>query len=368
MNEDRPVNLFDYEALAKARLHPAVWDYIAAGAADEITVAENRRAFDRLAIRPRVLVDVSRIETATSVLGGAVAAPIMIAPAAHHGALCEGAECATAEAAGRAGVVMVAATSSNRSIEEIAAAATGPLWLQLYLFADRARTLALVRRAEAAGCGAIVLTVDAPRWGLKERSLRSEDDFAWPALGNYAELPPDLSERRTAAPHGGARRPGPTSTGCAAPLRCRWCSRGSSPPRTRRWRRRAASRRSWSPTMAAASSMAYRQHRRRRRDRRGGGRRLRIYLDGGVRRGTDVFKALARGARAVLVGRPVLWGLAADGATGAHDVLAILKRELEWAMSLAGRPTLADIDRSAVLVILGTLFLSRLIIRLLERS
>ncbi len=350
MSEDRPVNLFDYEALAEARLHPAVWDYIAAGAADEITVAENRRAFDRLAIRPRVLVDVSRIETATSVLGGAVAAPIMIAPAAHHGALCEGAECATAEAAGRAGVVMVAATSSNRSIEEIAAAATGPLWLQLYLFADRARTLTLVRRAEATGCGAIVLTVDAPRWGLKERSLRSENDFTWPALGNYAELPPDLSERRTAAPHGGAP---------ATWADVDWLRGATSLPVVLK-----GILASEDAALAAArgvQAIVVSNHGGRQLDgvvasidalgeiAAAVGGACEIYLDGGVRRGTDVFKALARGARAVLVGRPVLWGLAADGATGAHDVLAILKRELEWAMSLAGRPTLADIDRSAVL-------------------
>ncbi len=124
---ETPLNLFDYEALAQPRMHPALWDYIVSGAGDEITVAENRRAFDRATIRPRVLVDVSRIDTATTVLGAPVAAPILIAPSGRHGAILPEGECATVGAAGQAGVAMVVSGLSTRSIEEVAAAASGPL-------------------------------------------------------------------------------------------------------------------------------------------------------------------------------------------------------------------------------------------------
>ncbi len=341
---ETPLNLFDYEALAQPRMHPALWDYIVSGAGDEITVAENRRAFDRATIRPRVLVDVSRIDTATTVLGAPVAAPILIAPSGRHGAILPEGECATVGAAGQAGVAMVVSGLSTRSIEEVAAAASGPLWLQLYLFPERDRSLALIRRAEAAGCSAVVLTVDSPRFGLKERSLRTEDDFDWPDNGNLAGLPAaslswvrggpatwadvDWLREVTALPivlkgvltaedaaiavargvegivvsnHGGRQLDGVTASLDALP-----------------------------EVIAAVEG------------------RCEIYLDGGVRRGTDVLKALALGARAVLIGRPILWGLAVDGAAGAADVLKILRRELEFAMALSGRPTIASIDPTVV--------------------
>jgi 4-hydroxymandelate oxidase len=341
---ETPLNLFDYEALAQARMHPAVWDYIAAGAADELTVAENRRAFERLTIRPRVLVDVSRIDTATTVLGAPVAAPILIAPSGRHGALLPDAECATAAAAEQAGVALVVSGLSTRTLEEVASATRGPLWLQLYLFPERERSLALVRRAEAAGCRAIVLTVDSPRFGFKERTLRTEDDVDWPQNGNLAGLPPatlpwvrggpatwadvDWLREITALPivlkgiltaedaaiaaqrgaqgivvsnHGGRQLDGVTASLDALP-----------------------------EVVAATDG------------------RCEIYLDSGVRRGTDVLKALALGARAVLIGRPILWGLAVDGAAGAADVLKILRRELEFAMALSGRPSIASIDPTVV--------------------
>ena len=341
---EAPLNLFDDEALAQPRMHAAVWDYIAAGAADEITVAENRRAFDRVTIRPRMLVDVSRIDTAITLLGAPVAAPILIAPSGRHGALLAEAECATAQAAGQAGVALVVSGLSTRTLEEVAAAMSGPLWLQLYLFPERERSLALVRRAEAAGCRAIALTVDSPRFGFKERTQRTEDDFDWPQNGNLAGLPPatlpwvrggpatwaDVDWLRSinslpivlkgiltaedaaiavtrgiegivVSNHGGRQLDGVTASLDALP-----------------------------EVVAAA------------------GDRCEIYLDGGVRRGTDVLKALALGARAVLIGRPILWGLAVNGAAGAADVLAILRRELEFAMALSGRPSLADIDPTMI--------------------
>jgi isopentenyl diphosphate isomerase/L-lactate dehydrogenase-like FMN-dependent dehydrogenase len=340
-----PLNLSDYEALAEPLMHPAVWDYVVAGAGDGITLAENRLAFDRIAIRPRMLVDVSRIDTTTSVLGASVAAPIMIAPSGQHGAICAEAECATAEAAGRAGLAMVASSGSNRTIEDIAAAATTPLWMQLYLFPDRPRTAALLQRAETAGCRAIVLTVDSPHWGRKERSLRSEDHFDWPAQGNLADLPPATA----VWPDGGAPATWADVDWLRTVTRLPILLKGI-----------LTAEDAALAVEHGVAGIVVSNH---------GGRQLdgvlasidalpevvaavdgrcEIYLDGGVRRGVDVLKALALGARAVMIGRPILWGLAVNGAAGAYSVLDILKRELASAMALSGRPSLADIDRSLV--------------------
>jgi len=338
------LNLFDYERRAEARTHPAVWDFFAAGAGDSITVAENRRAFERTFLRPRMLVDVSRIDTTTRLLGSPVAAPIMIAPSGPHGVLCPGGEADTAAAAGRAGMIMVAASGSTRPIEAIAAASTAPLWLQLYLYPERPRTLALLRRAEAAGCRAIVLTVDSPVFGRKERSLRTEDSFDWPESGNLEGLPPPSAPPVRGAPAtwddvDWLRQATPLPlvlkgilTGEDAALAA---GRGAAAVVVSNHGGRqldgAIASLDALPEVAAAV-----------------GGRCEIYLDGGIRRGVDVLKALARGAQAVMIGRPILWGLAVDGTAGAFDVLDILHRELAAAMRLCGRPTLASIDRDLV--------------------
>ena len=338
------LNLLDYESLAQERMPGPVWDLVAAGADDGVTLAENRRAFERVAIRPRVLVDVSRINMTTQLLGDEVAAPVMVAPTGPQGAVCAEGEVATAEAAGRAGVLIVAPSGSNRTIEEIAAAATAPLWLQLYLYPERERTLALVRRAEAAGCRAIMLTADSPRFGRKERSLRTEDQFDWPEHGNLAGLPPARLPFVRGAPATWADVDWLQSE-TPLPLVLKGVLTGED------------------ATIAAARGVAgivVSNHGGRQLDgavasldalpevvAEAGGR-CEIYLDGGVRRGTDVLKAIALGAKAVMVGRPVLWGLAAAGADGVADVLGMLKAELQLAMALAGRPTLADIDRTTV--------------------
>jgi 4-hydroxymandelate oxidase len=322
-----------------------VWDYVVAGAGDGITLAENRRAFDRIAIRPRMLVDVSRIDATTSVLGASVAAPIMIAPSGQHGAICAQGECATAQAAGRAGLAMVASSGSDRTIEDIAAAATGPLWLQLYLFPDRPRTVALLQRAEAAGCRAIVLTVDSPRWGRKERSLRSEDQFDWPDSGNLADLPPATA----VWPDGGAPATWADVDWLRGVTRLPILLKGI-----------LTAEDAGVAVEHGVEGIVVSNHGGRQLDgvmasidalpevAAAADGRCEIYLDGGVRRGTDVLKALALGARAVMVGRPILWGLAVDGAAGAFDVLDILVRELALAMALSGRPTIASIDRDLV--------------------
>ncbi len=344
----RPINLAEYEALARERLHPAVCDYYSAGSDDEVTLRENRAAFERIHLRPRVLAAVGLIDLRRTLLGAEIAMPICVAPTAMHGAACEAGECATAQAAGALQTLMVASTESTRTLEEIAQAASGPLWFQLY-FSQRTHDFAerLARRAEAAGYRALVVTVDSPRWGRKERHIRSEQTFDWPPGGNFADAPEvagddgddddgaaitwaDIAWLQALTPlpiilkgiltaedaaravahgvagvvvsnHGGRQLDGVQATIDALP-----------------------------EVVAAVAG------------------RSEVYLDGGVRRGTDALKALALGARAVFVGRPVLWGLAVDGAAGAQHTLELLRDELALAMALAGRPTLASIDATLV--------------------
>ncbi|HEY7975409.1 MAG TPA: alpha-hydroxy acid oxidase, partial [Ktedonobacterales bacterium] len=343
----RPINLAEYEALARMRLHPAVWDYYSAGADDEVTVRENRAAFERIQLRPRALASVGQIDLRTTLLGAEVALPICVAPTAMHGAACDAGECATAQAAGAIGTLMVASTESTRTLEEIAQAARAPLWFQLY-FSQRthARAARLVNRAEAAGYRALVVTVDSPRWGRKERHMRSEETYDWPTSGNFADEPDEPDE-----PDGdddGVDGAAITWADIA------WLQSVTPLPIVLKGVLTAED-----AALAVAHGVAgivVSNHGGRQLDgvmatidalpevAAAVAGRCEVYLDGGVRRGTDALKALALGARAVFVGRPILWGLAADGAAGAQHALELLRAELALAMALAGRPTLASID------------------------
>lgn len=333
-----PINVFDYEALAQARMEPPAWDYYQGGSDDEVTMRANRAAFERIQLRPRVLVDVTACSTSTTVLGTPISMPVMVAPTAFHGLAHPEGECATAQGAGKAGVLMVASTSSTCSLEAIASSTQSPLWFQLYI-ADRKGTEELVYRAAAAGYRALVLTVDSPRWGHKERSIRSG-----------FRLPPHLRK---------ANFQRDSAAEAAFPLT--WESLA--------WLRSLTSL----PIILkgiltvedaalaiehGVDGIVVSNHGGRQLDTVPASievlpeiveavqNRCEIYLDGGIRRGTDILKALALGARAVLVGRPVLWGLAANGAEGVYSVLEMLRRELELAMALAGCPTLVDINPS----------------------
>jgi len=165
-----PVNVFDYEALAQANIEPAAWDYYQSGVDDEVTLRANRAAFERIRLRPRMLVDVSTCEMRTTVLGTPVSMPILIAPTGFQCLAHPEGECATVRGAGN--TLMVVSTSATRSLEDIARAASGPLWFQLYFY-GRKNAESLIHRAEIAGYRALVITVDAPRWGRKERAMRS---------------------------------------------------------------------------------------------------------------------------------------------------------------------------------------------------
>ena len=337
------VNVFDYERLAQTRMAPPLWDYYQGGSDDEVTMRECRAVFERIKLRPRVLVDVRRevLDMSTSVLGVPVSMPVLVAPMALHCMAHPEGECATAQAAGRAGTLMIASTVATRTIEEIAQAASGPLWFQLYTYPSLNVAEMLVHRAEGAGYRAIVLTVDLPRLGNREKDLR-----------NNVTIPP--------APYQAANFVGIEKEGQAwVPLTWKsieWLRSITSLPillkgiLTEEDARLAVEH--------GVEGIVVTNHGGRQLDTAIPGiealpeivdavaGRCEIYFDGGIRRGTDILKALALGARAVLIGRPVLWGLAVNGADGAFSVLELLRKELELAMALSGRPTLASIDRS----------------------
>lgn len=338
-----PVNVFDYETLAQARMEPTAWSYYSSGSDDEVTLRANRTAFERIRLLPRVLVDVSTCDMRTTVLGTPISMPILIAPTAFHCLAHPEGECATARAAGRADTLMVASTSSTRSLEDTARETSGPLWFQLYVH-DHKSAEELVHRATAAGYGALVITVDSPRWGRKERAIRSG-----------FRLPPHMHK---------ANFTDEDPAGIDASLTWKtlaWLRSLTSLPIVLKGILTAED--ALLAVQYEIDGIIVSNH---------GGRQLdsvsssiealpevvqavdgncEVYLDGGIRRGTDILKALALGARAVLVGRPILWGLAVNGAKGVSHVLEILRAELELAMALAGRPTLNSIDRSLVKMI-----------------
>ncbi|MEK2472471.1 alpha-hydroxy acid oxidase [Streptomyces noursei] len=345
------LNPRDYASAARARLDRPVWDYIAGGSGDEVTLREDRAAYDRYRLRPRALVDVSRCDTATTLLGRPVAFPVGIAPMAYHQLVHPDGETATVRAAGTVGALTIASTFSSVSLEKIAGAAAGPLWLQLYVMRHREVTASLVRRAEAAGYQALVVTVDTPRMARRERDLR-----------NGFRLPPHIRPANLDEDHDPGLYQGSSGSSTLAAHAARhhdaaftwddlaWLRSLTDLPLvlkgvlTAEDARRAAG--------LGVAGLIVSTHGGRQLDGvvpalealpevvAAAGDRCDVLVDGGVRRGTDVLKALALGARAVLVGRPVLWGLAVDGEAGATQVLSALREELEEAMALTGRPRL----------------------------
>jgi 4-hydroxymandelate oxidase len=354
-----PLCVEEYEQLARDLVAADVWDFIAGGSGDELTLAANRRAFDEVRLRPRVLVDVSHCRTDTSLLGAPLAAPVGVAPTAYHGLVHPDGELGTAEGAGAAGALYVVSIFASRTVEDIAAAATGPLWLQLYWLRRRALLAGLVARAAAAGFQALVLTVDVPQVGRRRRDLRNgfAVDPSVRAVNLDQELMASTHERR-AGESGLARHALESFDTSITWDDLAWLRGTSELPLvlkgilTGEDAERAVAH--------GVDAIVVSNH---------GGRQLDgavaslhaltevvdavagacpVLLDGGVRRGTDVFAALALGASAVLLGRPVLWGLACGGGDGVAGLLTMVREELAHTMALAGRPTLAAIDRAAV--------------------
>jgi 4-hydroxymandelate oxidase len=341
-----PINLLDYEALARERLQPEIWDYYQGGSDDEVTIQANRAAFARLLLRPRVLVDVSHIDMRTTVLGTPISMPILVAPTASHKLAHPEGECATARGTGDAGTVMIVSTSATCSVEEVVETATSPLWFQLYTHHSLETSAQLVQRVEAAGYRAIVLTVDSPYLGRRERDIRNQFRLSdYVSMANFANANAVASSR--------SRHMADNTWETLD-----WLRSITSLPILLKGILTAED--ALLAVEGGVNGIIVSNHGGRQLDSaiasiealpevvEAVGDRCEIYVDGGIRRGTDVLKALALGARAVLLGRSILWGLAINGQEGVRHVLELLRTELELAMALSGRPTLESIDRSLI--------------------
>lgn len=354
VNWEPLINIADYSRVARSKLPKPVCDYFEGGALDEIALRENTAGWERLKLYYRVLAGVGKRDLTTTVLGQPISMPVVIAPTAFHKLACEAGEIAAARAAKEARTSFILSSLSNTAMERVFAEAASPRWFQLYIYKDRAITLDLVQRAEAAGAEAIVLTVDAPGLGTRERDARNSFCL------------PDGVAVENLAPLGKGAFPEVTGSGLAAYVRANfkedlgfddldWLCRSTRLPIVVKGvcrgddAQRAAEH--------GAKGVVVSNHGGRQLDTApatcevlpyvvdAAGDLCEIYVDGGIRRGSDVLKAIALGARAVLVGRPVLWGLCVAGEQGAAQVLEILRRELDEAMLLCGCTRLNDIGR-----------------------
>lgn len=331
---ERVFNVSEFEELARVRMDPGAFDYIAGGAWDEITLADNDAAFRRYRLRPRVLTGTEQVDTSTSLLGTHVSMPLGLAPTAMHRLAHPEGEVATAAAAAEAGVVMCLSTWSNCSMEEVAAAGD-LLWMQLYVHKDRSRAEDIVARAAEAGFRALVVTVDLGTPGYRERDFRNRFSPP-PEFGNLGEVPPGEMQNMVAHAHDRA----------LSWADLEWLAGLSELPVVLKGILAAED-----AVLAAehgARAIWVSNHGGRQLDRTlpaiealpevvdAAGDRCEIYVDGGVRRGLDVVTALALGARAAFIGRPHLYALAAAGRDGVAHCLRLLAGELDMAMTLLG--------------------------------
>jgi L-lactate dehydrogenase (cytochrome) len=375
----RAFTIDDLRRLARRRLPRAVFDFVEGGASDERTVVRNRAAFERLLFQPKVLVDVSKREQATVVFGDRVETPVLLSPTGMAGLCWPKGEVAAARAAHEAGTIYTLSTHSSCSIEEVAAEAPGPLWFQLYVWQNRDLTRSFVERARAAGYRALLLTVDVPVISRRERDLR-----------NGFTVPPRLTARNvldTLRRVGWIRRVlfGPRLTlanlvGVPGAPRTDIVTLAGVANRqvdpSIAWGDLVWFRSLWSGPLLLKGVLTAADARRAAEhgvdglvvSNHGGrqldgapatiealpeivdavGGRIDVLLDGGVRRGADVVRALALGARAVMVGRPYLYGLAAGGPAGVRHAIETLAREVDQVLALVGVPRVGDLDRTIV--------------------
>jgi 4-hydroxymandelate oxidase len=332
------LSLSDYETAARTRISHGAWERIAGGAADEITLRWNREAWDRIKLKPRVLVDVSKIDTRVNLLGAELPFPIILAPTGGQGFVRPDGDLEAARGAAAAHATYVISSSASLPVDRIARDGGGPSWFQLYVQKDRGFTKALLQRAEDAGCRALCVTVDSPTFGLRNREERSKGDLPERQLPNLMGkdyLDPTLTWKDIEWLQGFARRPillkgilNPDDAAIAARSGVAGIIVSNHGARNL----------DTVPATMEALPLVI--------ERVAG--RVPVIVDGGIRRGTDVVKAIATGAAAVQIGRPYLWGLGVAGAEGVTRVVEILRKELELSMALMGRPTIKAIDRTAL--------------------
>ena len=370
-----PLTVADFRRIAQRRLPKFVFDYVDGAAGDETTMHHNRAAFERLRLYPRQQVDVSKRSMETTVLGRRLSMPLLLGPTGLQRLVHRRADLEVAQAAGAAEIPFVVSASTAFTVEQIADAGSGDLWLQVYPWRDRKALEHVMTRAIAAGYSTLVVTVDVPLLGRRERDLR-----------NGMSIPPRITPRNV---YQGARHPrwvahllrgpeitfinfkelAPSSKGMAL---MQWVNDELTNPAAE-WSELQWLRRLWPGPLVVKGVLTVEDARAAVREgadaivvsNHGGrqlddtpataevlprvvdavGDRTEVLVDGGVRRGGDILKALALGARAVLVGRPYWWGLAAGGADGVRGVIDVFRDELDLAMALSGRPTIDSVGR-----------------------
>ncbi len=352
-----PINLHDYEAASRALLSPMVHGYISGGSGDEVTLRANREAFDRWRFLPRMLRGLSAASTATTVLGQEVALPVLLSPSGLHRVAHDEGELATARAAREAGTIYTVSTAATVPMEEIAREA-GIWWFQLYILTDRGLTRNLVERAVAAGASALVVTVDVPMLGRREADER-----------NRFELPPGLTVANLRSPDHELMPAGERGSGLASYVGAAWdplitwddldwlASLSSLPVIPKGILHPDDARRALDH---GAASLIVSNHGGRQLDSAVASLdalpaivdavagRAEVLIDGGFRRGADVLKALALGARAALIARPVYWGLAVGGSSGVRHVLDLLRAELALDLLLCGLASPEEVTRDLI--------------------
>jgi 4-hydroxymandelate oxidase len=343
---DWPVNVGDLEPLARDRLEPIAYDYVTGGAADELTLADNVAAWRRLRLAPRNLVDVSSLDTSTKLLRHDLPHPILLAPVAAHSLFHPGAERETLRGATAGEALAVLSTMSSTAVEDAAAGVSSPFWFQLYAQRDPSATDSLVARAAAAGAAAVVLTVDTPTLGARDRDRRMGlPPSTYPNLSDLPEEPDDTPPHRRVF-HSRF------SPSLSWPVLRHLLDTSPVPVLVKGVLRADVAAQA---VDAGVAGVVVSNHGGRNLDTvpatadalpgvvQAVQGRVPVLVDGGIRRGTDVAKALMLGADAVLVGRPYVWGLTVGGAEGVAFVLDTLRTELEMAMGLLGATTLADL-------------------------
>lgn len=349
-----PANLSDFETLARARIEVPLFDFYAGGAEDEVTLRRNRAAFEHILLRPRYLRDISTRTLTTHVVGEQISFPVLLAPTGYQGLVHQEGELAVARAASSCGTIMVVSTVSSYSLEDIARACTGKLWFQLYCYSERRITEWLIRRAEKAGYAALCLTVDVPVLGRRERDTHNNFNLLDLSVRNLSiatemELPAGLEVPEVLAyqaAHFDTRLTWEDVAWIRSLTSLPLVIKGILTPEDARL-----------AVEYGAAAIVVSNHGGRQLDGVPAtievlpeiiaevGNEIEVLLDGGIRRGTDVLKALALGARAVLIGRPFLWGLAVHGEKGVQQVLEMLRTELDTALALVGLCSTQEVDR-----------------------
>ena len=340
------LTLAEFETAARQTMTHAVYEYVAGGAGDEISLRANQAAFDQILLLPRVLRSVTPVDPSTMLFGKKLPAPILLAPAAYQRMMHPDGELATVRGAGKMGAPFVVSNNTTVPIEELAAEAKAPLWFQLYFQKDRGFTEELIQRVEAAGCDALCVTVDTPVLGVRTRQLRA-----------HFELPPEMklphsqelraSSRSISDPEAHSNVTWPDIEWLRSITKIRLVLKGVLHPEDAELavqhqvdglivsNHGARNLDTVVPTIEALPAIVERVD-----------GRAPVLVDGGIRRGTDVLKSLARGATAILIGRSYAYALSIAGDEGVAHCLRLLRTEFEYALALVGLASIGQLDRT----------------------